>query len=106
MMQSYKTVLTVHAVPYSIVVAALLISVGLAALGWIGFALWLIAFLVMGAWLPAIVYAMRAIYRQYSWLALLFILLVAQTFHLIEHIAQMVELHLLGWTGPHASGLI
>ena len=40
------------------------------------------------------------------WLALFAFLLVAQTSHLLEHVAQMVQLHLLGLSGSEASGVV
>jgi hypothetical protein len=40
------------------------------------------------------------------WLALLGFLTVTQTAHLFEHIAQMIQIHLLHLTGPAAQGIV
>lgn len=40
------------------------------------------------------------------WLALLGFLAVSQTAHLFEHIAQMIQIHVLHLTGPAARGLV
>jgi hypothetical protein len=40
------------------------------------------------------------------WLTLLSILAVSQTAHLFEHVAQMVQIHTLGLTGPAARGIV
>lgn len=40
------------------------------------------------------------------WLALLGFLALTQTAHLFEHIAQMVQIHLLHLTGPAAQGIV
>ena len=40
------------------------------------------------------------------WLALFAFLVAAQTSHLLEHVAQIVQIHLLGLSGPDASGIV
>ena len=40
------------------------------------------------------------------WLALLGFLAVSQTAHLLEHVAQMVQIHLLHLTGANAQGIV
>ena len=40
------------------------------------------------------------------WLTLLSILAVSQTAHLFEHVAQMVQIHILGLSGPPARGVV
>ena len=40
------------------------------------------------------------------WLTLLSILAVSQTAHLFEHVAQMVQIHILGLSGPAARGIV
>jgi hypothetical protein len=40
------------------------------------------------------------------WMAVFTLLLLAQTGHLLEHVWQMVQLHLLGLTGSDARGLV
>lgn len=40
------------------------------------------------------------------WLALFSLLALVQTAHLLEHVAQMVQIHLLGLTGADARGIV
>ena len=40
------------------------------------------------------------------WLALLGILALSQAAHLFEHVAQMVQIHVLGLSGPAARGIV
>jgi hypothetical protein len=40
------------------------------------------------------------------WLALLGILALSQTAHLFEHVAQMIQIHVLHLSGPAARGLV
>jgi hypothetical protein len=99
-------IVTLHFVPYSLLVMACIVSLALASLFWLGWATWLVAFLVIGAWMPVIFYAMKSVYQNYKWLALLFVLVVAQTLHFFEHFAQMVQIHLLGLSGARAGGIV
>ncbi len=41
-----------------------------------------------------------------GWLTLLSILAVSQTLHLFEHVAQVVQVHVLGLSGASAQGLV
>ena len=41
-----------------------------------------------------------------GWLTLLSILAVSQTLHLLEHVAQMVQIHILGLSGASAQGIV
>src|SRR6266704_6952188 len=88
------------------VVAASLISLTLLVIHMIGMDLWKVALLILLAWLPIFVVKTREIYRQYRWLAFFFVLLIAQSVHFTEHIAQMIQIHLLGLSGMQAHGII
>ncbi len=73
----------------------------------LGLQLWQIGVLVLLAWCPLVGYVMTIIYRLYgAGLAFLFLLLVGQAAHLIEHTAQMVEIHILGIPPKQANGII
>ena len=40
------------------------------------------------------------------WIALLGVLALSQTAHFLEHVAQMVQIHLLHLSGPNAQGIV
>ncbi len=40
------------------------------------------------------------------WLALLSLLALSQTLHLFEHVAQMIQIHILGLSGAAAQGIV
>ncbi len=40
------------------------------------------------------------------WIALLGFLALSQTAHLFEHVAQMIQIHVLGLSGPAARGIV
>lgn len=83
----------------------------LTALGGLAFAmlqgwpLWAAGLAVVLPWLPLFVADVARTYRRYQWLALFYTLLVTQTGHFLEHVAQMIQLRLLGLTGPAARGV-
>src|SRR5438034_3105224 len=95
-----------NTIPLYAVVAASLISLSLLIIHFIGMDLWKVALLILLAWLPIFVVKTREIYQQYSWLAFFFVLLIAQSVHFTEHIAQMIQIHLLGLSGMQAHGII
>jgi hypothetical protein len=71
-----------------------------------GWQLWLVAILILLTWSPIFVRTTIALYRRYGWLAFFFVLLVAQSVHFTEHIAQMIQIHILGLMGSQAHGII
>jgi hypothetical protein len=101
-----KHILSLESLPLYVVVLASLISLGLLVIHLIGMDLWKVALLILLAWLPLFVFKTKEIYQQYHWLALFFVLLVAQSVHFTEHIAQMIQIHLLGLSGMQAHGII
>jgi hypothetical protein len=101
----YQKMMAIHSLPLSLVVLIGLISVGIVSTFWLGWALWQMALLIVLAWLPLFFLKTASIYRQYRWLALFFILVVTQGAHFVEHLAQMIQLHLLGLSGQQASGI-
>src|SRR5712692_1889129 len=104
-MQFYKKVISIHFIPLSALLLISLISVGIVSTFWLGWAICQIALLVILAWLPLVLLKTTAIYRDYRWLALFFILVVTQGAHLLEHLAQMIQMHIIGLSGQQANGI-
>lgn len=101
-----KHISSSNSIPLYAVVAASLISLSLLVIHFIGIDLWKVALLILLAWLPIFVIKTREIYQRYGWLAFFFVLLVAQSVHFTEHIAQMIQIHLLGLSGMQAHGIL
>ena len=101
-----RHIVSSDSIPLYAIVAASLISLSLLVIHMIGMDLWKVALLILFAWLPIFVVKTREIYRQYRWLAFFFVLLIAQSVHFTEHIAQMIQIHLLGLSGMQAHGII
>ena len=81
----------------------------LAAIGFIfmaQFMLWQVALLVIAAWTPLVVQRCLLLLKRDCKLVVWFGLLVAQTPHMGEHCAQMVQIHLLGWPWMQSHGII
>jgi len=98
--------ISIHSVPLPFILLTAVISVGLVTTFWLGWAIWQVAILVIFAWLPLFFLKTVSIQRQYGWLAFFFILVVTQGAHVLEHVAQMVQIHLLGFSGLQARGII
>src|SRR3981081_4088460 len=67
--------------------------------------LWVTALLGLIPWIPALALGARWNYQRYHWLALFYVLLVTQAGHFLEHVAQMVQIHLLRLQGAQAQGV-
>ena len=102
----YKRMISIHSVPLPLILLTAGISVGLVTTFWLGWAIWQVAILVILAWLPLFFLKTVSIQRQYGWLAFFFILVITQGAHVLEHVAQMVQIHLLGFSGLQARGII
>src|SRR5215468_9647298 len=103
----YKQFFDVESICFYLLVIACLLSALLIFAFWVeGWTIWILGFLIIAAWMPLVISTMRTIYQRHRWLAFLYLLVVAQAAHMIEHLAQMVELHILGWPGPKANGII
>ncbi len=101
-----KRVLKIHSVPPRILVisgAAALAGAAFAVLQ--GWPIWGIGLAVLLPWLPVLTLETAWTYRHYQWLALFYLLVVTQGGHVIEHVAQMVQIHLLGLRGAAARGV-
>lgn len=101
-----KTTISQHRLPLFSVILTCIVSLGLMytlALSW---KMWLVALLVALVWLPIFLLKMVSLYREYRWLALIFVLVVTQGAHLLEHFVQMLQLHVLGVSVARANGII
>ena len=101
----YKRMISIYSVPLPFILLTAGISAGLVTTFWLGWAIWQVAILVILAWLPLFFLKTVSIQRQYGWLAFFFILVVTQGAHVLEHVAQMVQIHLLGLSGLQARGI-
>jgi hypothetical protein len=81
-------------------------SVAAAAVGILmSWPLWLFAFAGLALWTPAFTMEVAWTREHYGWLALFYGLAVLQGAHMVEHIVQMVQIHVLHLTGPAARGV-
>ncbi len=101
-----RRVLALQSVPPHIV-----LMTGLATIAGLFFAvlqnwpLWGFGFAVVLPWLPILTLEMAWAYRHYDRLALFYILVLSQVGHFLEHVAQIVQIHLLGLSGLNARGV-
>jgi hypothetical protein len=91
--------------PYYVRLAAAgsIIAVAIAVLA--GWPLWLIVSVGLALWTPVFTMEVAWTKEHFGWLALLYGLSVLQGAHMVEHVVQMVQLHVLHLTGPAARGV-
>ena len=70
-----------------------------------GWPLWAVGITMVLPWLPMFTVDVARVMRVYQWLALFYVLVVTQTGHFLEHVAQMIQIHVLALTGPDARGI-
>src|SRR5689334_3774122 len=64
-----------------------------------GWPLWAEGTASLLPWIPIFARDVARIYRAYQWLALFYGLVVTQTGHFLEHVTQMIQIHILGPSG-------
>lgn len=103
----YRRTFRLNSKSFYLLIGTFVITTLLVSSFWLGVALWQIGVVILLAWVPLVGYLMSILYRLHGvGIACLFLLLISQTAHLIEHMAQMVQIHLLGLKGTAASGII
>jgi hypothetical protein len=101
-----RPALAVRSVPARILAVTAATALGGAVLGVVqGWPVWAIGLAAVLPWLPLLTMEVAWTYRHYHWLALYYLLVVTQTGHVIEHVVQMVQIHLLGLRGAAARGV-
>jgi hypothetical protein len=88
-----------------VIVSAALVSAGLVLATPRSWPVWVTTLVALIPWLPAFVTGARWNYRRHHWLVLFYVLVVTQSAHFLEHVAQMVQLHTLNLTGAAARGV-
>ncbi|MGH9010426.1 MAG: cyclic nucleotide-binding domain-containing protein, partial [Acidimicrobiia bacterium] len=91
--------------PRVVLVTALASYVGLALAGLQGWPLWGMVLATASPWIPLLFVEVAWTYRHYQWLALLYLLVLTQGGHVVEHIAQMVQIHVLRLRPGHTHGI-
>jgi len=103
----YRQFFTRSSLLFSLLVCTCVVSASIMFAFWLlGWALWGVGLLIIVAWMPLVFVTMRMLFERSRWLALLYLLVMSQAAHMLEHLAQMVELHVLGWLPRQASGII
>src|ERR671918_192763 len=98
-----KRLLALGNVPPCVILVTVLASyVGLALAGLQGWPLWGMVVAALCPWIPLFFLEIAWTYRHYQWLALLYVLVLTQGGHVIEHMAQMVQLHVLHLKPVHS----
>lgn len=101
-----RRLLTVRSLDPSALAWFVLASVGGAAIATVAsWPLWGVAVAALLPWSVVLGAEVAWIGRHHRMLALFYLLVVTQGGHLLEHLVQMVQVHVLGLSGPDASGV-
>jgi hypothetical protein len=57
--------------------------------------LWMYVVAALAPWLPILILELVWTYRHYRWLSIFCLLIVTQTLYLLEHVARMIQIHIL-----------
>jgi len=101
-----KRLVALRSVPPQIIVLTAVASyVGQVIASLQGWPLWAIVTATLLPWIPILTRELVWTYRHYHWLALLYVLVITQGGHFLEHVAQIYQIHVLGLKGPAAPGI-
>jgi len=101
-----RRIVTIHDVPPHILVLTAFASyTGQILASLQRWPLWAVVLATLAPWIPVFAREIVWTYRHYHWLALFYVLVVTQTGHFLEHVAQVVQIHGLGLTGAQARGV-
>ncbi len=101
-----RRTITIHSVPRRILAITATASVAGALLAIVaGWPVWVIGLIAVLPWIPVLTMETVWTYHHYQWLALFYLLVVTQGGHLLEHVAQMIQIHALGLHGKEARGI-
>ncbi len=101
-----KIGLHVHSLPSGVgFLTSVLASAGLVLATPRQWPLWATVVVGLIPFVPLFVVGARWNFRRQHWLVLFYVLLVTQTGHFLEHVAQMVQIHLLRLQGAQAQGV-
>jgi hypothetical protein len=68
--------------------------------------LWLYVVAALAPWIPILVLELIWTYRHYRWLAMFCLLVMTQSAFLLEQVARMVQVHVLGRDAVDAPGIV
>ena len=91
--------------PHAILASALGSYAGQVVAGLAGWPLWAKVTATLLPWVPLFGKGVAHTGRTSGWLAFFTVLVVTQTGHLLEHVAQMVQIHALHLAGKQARGV-
>jgi len=98
--------LHVHSLPSGVgVLTSVVASAGLVLATPRQWPLWAMAVVGLIPFVPLFVVGARWNFRREHWLVLFYVLLVTQTGHFLEHVAQMIQIHVLRLQGAQAQGV-
>jgi hypothetical protein len=70
-----------------------------------GAPMWVYVLAAVAPWIPIFVLELSWTYRHYKWVAVFCLLIVSQSAYVLEHAAQMIQIHMLGRSTADSHGV-
>ena len=98
---------SVQSVPMGVLLVTIACSwIGMIASVILGYPLWVIGLVTVLPWIPILFAESLWKYKHYKWFALFGVLILTQCLHFVEHIAQIVEVDIVGWPRLLSTGIL
>lgn len=98
---------SVQSVPIGVLVVTIACSwIGMIACIILSYPLWVIGLVTVLPWIPILFAESLWKYKHYKWFALFGVLMLTQCLHFVEHIAQIVEVDIVGWPRLLSTGIL
>lgn len=99
-------VAAIRSVPPHVVLLTALSSYGAQLFALLmGWPLWVVVLVTFLPWFPVLSLELRWTHRHYGWLALFYLLVISQGGHVVEHVVQVFQIHILGQPPKEARGI-
>ncbi len=96
----------VRSVPRRVLVLTTIAAVAVVGFGVVqGWPAWGIVSAGLAPWVPVFLFEIDWARRHYGWLALFYVLVVTQGGHVVEHIVQVTQIHVVGTPPKQARGV-
>lgn len=96
----------VRALPRRIVILTTVATSAVVVFGVIqGWPVWAIVGAALGPWVPVLAFEIDWARRHYGWLALFYALVITQGGHVVEHVVQVTQIHVIGTPPKQARGV-
>jgi hypothetical protein len=105
-MKDLLNFITFKRIPLKITILSVLATFGALIVGMIdGWQLWVIALTMIMPWIFLFAFELQWSYTHYHWFTIFYITVLMQGGHMLEHVAQIIQIHVFDYAPEHAHGI-